>query len=75
MDENDQPTVSLLFFELEANRITTQVLFFKFSDASAMLRQNATTLGISASRLRKLKPGLEAKLSGYVSSYIKGIDI
>lgn len=75
MDESNQPKVSLLCFELEASKITTQVLFFKFSDSSAVLRQKATTLGISPSMLLRLKPGLDAKLSSYISSYIKSIEI
>jgi len=74
-DPDGRPKVSLLCFQLQADKVITQVLFFKFSDASATLQKMATTLGIDATSLARIQPDLDAKLNAYIPSYIKSIDI
>ncbi len=75
LDECGAPSVSLLCFTLEANLTITQVLFFKFSDESAVLKKNVTKLSISKHILVSIQDKLAYRLAPYISSYIEDVDI
>lgn len=73
--EGGDPQVSLLCFTLEANKDIVQVLFFKFSDESAILRKRDTTLTMSRQTLASIHGALAQKLAQYISSFIEEVDI
>lgn len=75
LDEGGDPTVSLLCFTFEASKNIVQVLFFKFSDESAVLRKCATTLTMSRQTLASIQGALAMKLAQYISSFIEEVDI
>lgn len=75
LDKEGDPQVSLVCFTLEVNKDIVQVLFFKFSDASAVLKKGDTTLTMNRQVLASIQGALAAKLAQYISSFIKEVDI
>lgn len=75
VDQQGVTHISLLLFTLNATTVTTQVLFFKFSDASAVLRKSSTKLALNTDVINMVNEDLKQRLKPYLSSYISSVEI
>ena len=67
--------VSMVAFGIKAKKVVTQVLFFKFKDTSAKVRQNSAKLSINTPALTDLGPVIRKKVRDYQNKYIADLDI
>jgi len=70
-----QPEIALICFTMSASRTITQVLFFKFSEASAELKKAESKLVIDLGRLESAKDALANRVAPFINDFIKKIDI
>lgn len=75
VDEEGNPRISLVCFELDASRSLTQVLFFKFTTSQAKLTHFGAELGINPGVFEAVKEVVENRVAQYVTSYIADIQI
>jgi hypothetical protein len=73
--EEGDPRISVLCFGVDAKRIVTQVLFFRFSDDSAELKQAQAGLSMSHARLLASSEGIAGRVRPFVADYVKNIEI
>jgi hypothetical protein len=69
------PVISLACFELDASRSVTQVLFFKFSDAQATLRNYSSKLSMNQGIFESVQGAVQQRVASFVSGYVAGIDL
>jgi hypothetical protein len=67
--------VSLLAFSMTADRVLTQVLFFKAKKEAVQLRHNGAKVTIAASVLTGALPALRQKLQNHISKNVAMADI
>ena len=67
---NDQVFVSLIAFLIMANSDLTQLLFFKFREASASFKANAAKVSVNCSSVVELGPAVQNKVHAYQFDYI-----
>jgi hypothetical protein len=70
---NDDVFVSLLACLIEARSDLTQVLFFKFRDASASFKADLQKLSINRRALTDLGPAIRTKIRAYQADYLSSI--
>ena len=70
VDENKVPRMTLASFELNAERSVTQVLFFKFSGASAELSHFETKMSINQSAFDNGKTIIAQRLADRSTGYL-----
>lgn len=73
--EAGKPVVRLVGFELDAERSVTQVLFFRFGQADATLRQFSQTMSVNERLFEQVGPRVAEKLGHHVAEDIAGIEI
>ena len=74
-DTNGQPQITLVCLAINATRTITQVLFFKFSAASAQLKQGKTTLSTAIDLLEAGKAAIQQRVNDYIAANIANIAI
>lgn len=73
--EAGKPVIRLVGFDLDAEREVTQVLFFRFGQSEATLRQFSQMLSVNESVFAAAGPALARKLAEHVTEGIAAIDI
>lgn len=73
--EEGAPVVRLVGFDLDAARSVTQVLFFRFGQSDATLRQFSQTMSVNESVFGAAAPKVAEKLGTRVSEAIAAIEI
>jgi hypothetical protein len=74
-DANGQPQITLVCLAINATRTITQVLFFKFSSASAQLKRGKTTMSTASGLLEAGKAAIQQRVSDYIAANIANIAI
>lgn len=69
------PRIALACFEFDASRSVTQVLFFKFSDSQATLRNAGARLGMNPGVFEAVGDVVRAKVAEYVTNYVGAVEI
>ena len=69
------PQVTLVCLAINATRTITQVLFFKFSSASAQLKQGKTTMSTASGLLEAGKAAIQQRVNDYIAANIANIAI
>lgn len=67
---DDQVFVSLIAFVIVANSDLTQLLFFKFREAGASFKANASKVSVNCSSVIELGPAVRNKVRAYQLDYI-----
>lgn len=67
---DDQVFVSLIAFLIIANSNLTQLLFFKFREAGASFKANASKISVNRSSVIELGPAVRNKVRAYQLDYI-----
>ncbi|WP_353474425.1 hypothetical protein PVT71_20980 [Salipiger sp. H15] len=73
--EQGVPVVRLVGFDLDASRSVTQVLFFRFGQSDATLRQFSQTMSVDEPLFRAAGPKIAERLGAHVGEEIAAIDI
>jgi hypothetical protein len=68
-----QVFVSLIAFLIIANSNLTQLLFFKFHEAGALFKANASKVSVNRSRVIELGPAVRNKVHAYQLDYISNL--
>lgn len=74
-DAQGQPEIALLCVGIQAQRTVTQVLFFKYSEQSAEVKQATARLAVSLERLNAAKDALAGRVAPFITDYVKNVDI
>lgn len=69
------PRMKLVFFELDATGVVTQILFFKLSSSSAKLFHSDTDLSVNTALLKSIEASLQQKLGERAATFISEIEI
>lgn len=69
------PSISLLSFEVEANRRVMQVLLFKLGGVNASLRHHKTTLRLNEPVFQATKEAVQARITPFVTTHIADLKI
>ena len=72
-DENDEVFVSLVACLVQADQDFTQVLFFKFKEATATFKSNSQKVSINRAALADLGPAIRTKVRAYQVDYLSSI--
>ena len=72
---NGKPKLSIVCFELNASKVQTQFLFFKFDDNTSSLCHSKTEMTIEPAILQGSKDAIAAKVNDHLSSFIANIEI
>jgi hypothetical protein len=67
--------ISLMAFGIESETTVTQVLFFKFGEASAILRKCAGKVIMNAQVLQSVSEDISAKVLAFTSDFVRNIEI
>jgi hypothetical protein len=65
--------ISLIACLITAKSTITQVLFFKFKDASATFQANSAKVSVNKQAIKELDPAIRAKTRAYQQDYLSGI--
>lgn len=74
-DAQGHPEIALLCVGIQAGRTVTQVLFFKYSEQSAEVKQATARLAVSLERLNAAKDALAGRVAPFITDYVKNVEI
>jgi hypothetical protein len=72
-DPNGDVFVSLIAYILESENVITQVLLFRFKNASATFKANGAKVSINRAALSDLGPIIRGKVRAFQKDYLSGI--
>ena len=73
--ESGELAISLMAFGIESEKTATQVLFFKFGEASATLRKCAGRVTMNEQVLRTVRENIAKKVISFTSDFVRNIQV
>ena len=73
--DGQNPRITLACFELDAHKTVTQVLFFKFDDSHASLKQFESKMSVNGAVFDTVNSVVEDKIKDYIHGYVTDIKI
>jgi hypothetical protein len=74
-DEHGEPVITLACFGVQADQTVTQVLFFKFMNQNASIKQASGKMAVSMMRLGSAKDAIADRVQPFISDFIKNVEI
>lgn len=75
VDEAGDPQIKALYFGVQAARSVTQVLFFRFSEQRAELRQASGSMSASGALLSATHAEIANRVQQFVSDFVRNVEI
>jgi hypothetical protein len=73
VEQKADADVFVALLAIEAQNTITQVLFFKFTEASARFSANSSKVSINRGALADIGPSIRSKIRAYQTDYLSSI--